>query len=122
MTDITVDSGAPQPVTLDANGSTISQGQNQFRYNAAGRLSGANGMVKYRYDGLGERVEKSHPKVLSWPLSILFGPDGDHDGDDTTKTGFVYGAPANCSTSTTMRVRAWTRTSFVITIQERGDT
>jgi YD repeat-containing protein len=53
-----------QVYVYDANGSALNNGANQFSYDARGRLVAANtplGLVQYRINALGQRVQKVTP-------------------------------------------------------------
>ncbi|MES2299995.1 MAG: hypothetical protein V4582_23355 [Pseudomonadota bacterium] len=53
-----------QPVTMDANGSITNNTRNQFSYDVRGRMVSAStsiGLVTYRINALGQRVQKKTP-------------------------------------------------------------
>lgn len=60
--------GGNKTYTYDANGSLINNGQKRFTHDARGRMVSANtalGLVQYRLNGLGQRVQKSTPAATT---------------------------------------------------------
>jgi YD repeat-containing protein len=63
LSSITTQAGSARDFTFDANGSTTSDGVNQYAYDTRGRMvqsSGALGVTRYQINALGQRVRKSH--------------------------------------------------------------
>ncbi len=63
LASITPSSGTPRPFAFDANGSTATDGVNQYGYDARGRLVqsvGAAGITAYQVNALGQRIRKTN--------------------------------------------------------------
>ena len=63
LSSITVQSGAARSFVFDANGSTTSDGANQYVYDSRGRMvesTGALGATHYHLNALGQRVRKTN--------------------------------------------------------------
>jgi YD repeat-containing protein len=63
LSSITAQSGAVRSFVFDANGSTTSDGANQYAYDARGRMvesTGALGITHYQVNALGQRVRKTN--------------------------------------------------------------
>src|SRR5882672_9299571 len=63
LSSITVQSGAVRSFVFDANGSTTSDGANQYVYDTRGRMvrsTGALGATAYQVNALGQRIRKTN--------------------------------------------------------------
>jgi len=63
LSSITTQAGAARSFALDANGSTVNDGVNQYLYDARGRLvqsTGVTGATAYQVNALGQRIRKTN--------------------------------------------------------------
>jgi len=77
-------------VTQDANGNTLAQGGRSYSYSVYNRLTASAG-ASYRYNGLGQRVEKVHNASST---RYVYGLDGallaETDAAGTAQVEYVY--------------------------------